>query len=181
MNPNEESNTKTRSITATTMPVSPESYETIKRFCEDMDIPNIPERRNMFVEIMARTGLREAITPGEQMTFYADNMQFSIMNRIGDDGGNVLFLEFDSPAIERLFHEMQDQYKEQIVEIEDSPILGIVISNDFEDNNFDYDEADQKINHYLNDRLIFNEFSTRYELEDDYYGYILDGRDRAVD
>lgn len=164
-------------ITLYSVIVGAADYYTITNFCEDYKVENIVPRKNMLIELSAAYGYFEPIKSDSNVRYVVDEIELEVVD--GVDGGKVLMIVGNSPAIEKLVEDTTNLFADDVEVITEEPLIAVPLSYDY-NGDHDLSELTYHLRDYLtDDRLLFGEMSTRYLSEDEYLA-VLDG-DKDVD
>ena len=152
-------NVKDKICSIVTMPVSMEDYQTIKNFCEDHNIENVPERSEMCVELVSCYGVNPDLIKEMNKPITFDRFQ---LTQYKDNGYNTLVMVLQSDD----FDDLWDAYNDDLEPNEtwnDEPNPYIVLSTDYEeDPRKPMDVLARKLAVYLNGVVTFEELELRY-------------------
>lgn len=166
-----------RHVTLRGLSVSEESYESIKNFCADYKIENVPLRKNMFVETTIVDGLVQKEAPETDNSFAVTELRLVVAPAMSGVG-EVLMITGESTEIEELFDAEVEEFENLDADIiSDEPMIGVVISYDFDTNVLDIPTLELKMKDYLQDKLLVDTFFIRYTTSESLFGSILDGKE----
>ena len=167
-------NTKDKICTTITMPVCMEDYQTIKNFCEDHDIENIPERSEICVELLSVYGVHTDLIQELSKPVTFDRFQ---LTQYKDGEYNTLVLVLDSEE----FDDIWDAYNRGVESNEtwnDEPNPYIVLSTNYEVNERKpLDALTRKLGIYLNGVITFEELEMRYLTVNQIFNELYNGID----
>lgn len=168
---------ESRHVTLRGLSISEESYNTLCNFCADYKIENIPLRKNMFVETSIVDGLVQKDAPETDNSFALTDLRLVVAPSMTGTG-NVLMVTGESEEIEELFYSELEEFDNMgATIISDEPMVGIVISYDFDENVLDIPTLELKMKDYLQDVLLIDTFFIRYTTTKSLFGDIMDGRE----
>lgn len=163
------------------MPVDVQTYERLKNFCEDYKIENIPDREYMFFEIAGISGYHEPKSIEAEITYIANELFLSTVESVSGDK-TLLMIGATSPALEKLSEDVRKEFDElaqqrEVEFISEEPLVGIVLSSDYNGTGDDIQHLQVKLKDYVEDTLLFSDIKTQYTTEGDLIDFILDGVD----
>lgn len=167
-------------VTINGVGVSEGGYKTIKNFFEDQGVSNVPERKNMFVEVGLLEGAVKTEPPATDNSFVMTNLRLAITPSMATGKDSVLMLTGDCEELEELFWsqmEAYDQLPEDIRIISDEPLIGVVVCSDISEYDIDLEEMSVKLSDYLDDQLVLDTFFVRHTTHDGLFKYIMDGKE----
>lgn len=169
---------KQRHMTLRGVTVSQQGYQTIKNFCADYKIENVPLKKNMFVEVGILEGLVQKEHPVTDNSFVMKDLRLVVSPSMKTGAETILMLTGECEELEELFDAEMESFEnmdENVVVVSDEPMIGVVISSDFENNSLDIATLELKLKDYLEDQLILDTFFVRYTTSEALFGSILDG------
>lgn len=167
-----------RHVTLRGVTVSQQGYDSIKNFCDDYKIENVPLQKNMFVEVGIVEGLVQKDHPVTDNSFAITNLSLVLVPSMKTGKETVLMITGECEELEELFYSEMEEFAnmdENIGIVSDEPLIGVVISSDMNNNKLDIATLELKLKDYLKDQLILDTFFVRYTTSGALFGKILDG------
>ncbi len=139
--------------------ISETSYAILKNFCEDFDIPNIPDRIYMHVPVLVSDDFIADVLEDPQKQFLVNDLT---LFEVESDGRRMLMCQGHSKAYEELWHSVHDKHGQRRDDYMDDPIPAFVISSDLGDGDFDLNSLEIRLNEFINPAVVMTDFRTTY-------------------
>lgn len=164
-------------VTLRGVAISEQTYQVLQNFCSDYHIPNVPLKKNIFVETSIVDGLVQKEPPVTDNSFLIQNLTLlSAPSMTGK--GEVLMVVGESEELEDLFEqELEEFNKEGYSTLSDEPSISVVISSDYSEVELDIESLELKLKDYLQDTMVMDTFFVRYTTSDVLFSDIYDGRE----
>lgn len=127
------------------MDIEPKDKQTLRNFCEDFLIENVPQDKYLSLPVAVVTEVKEDDPVGVQ-TIFAGPVRISnfMIREEHGDNGRMLVVEYESAIMERYYHMIADMYSE----VDHDPELTFVLCYHYEGDH-DLENLSYHLNRYL--------------------------------
>lgn len=149
-----------------------QSYQTVKNFCDDVGIENVPDREYMHVPFLVSDEFIADVVELPHTQYMIEELRLFIVE--GDDGRDMLMCEGTGSSFEEMWGWLNEKHGSRRSDYMDVAIPAFVISNDIGEKELDLDMLEIRLNSYTAPAIMCSDLRTYY-LPNDQIDDILDG------